>query len=172
MKRVINASSGVDLNYYDKFEDQIAIYLPVSGEGNTFATQIVTAICKLVYKYYNDGDVYDNTHGLEGWYNDLSDYANWLHTYLPECRNILSKISDTFNEAGYENILRELSDLLLDESLLSAYNSMPKLGSIYNCEGPYSFEEYLDDDDEDEYEYYEDEDDDYEYDEDDEDIYW
>ena len=69
----------VDWSYFDKFDGIIDKYLPTKGEGETKATQIVTAINKLIYKWYNDGDVFDNTYHLEGWANDLSDYANWLY---------------------------------------------------------------------------------------------
>ena len=37
-------------------------YLPDEGEGKTMATQAVTAMCKIVYRWYNDGDVFDNTY--------------------------------------------------------------------------------------------------------------
>ena len=70
----------VDWSYYDKpeFKAINSEYLPARGEGETKATQIVTAVNKLVYKWYNDGDVFDNTGALSGWANDLSSYANWL----------------------------------------------------------------------------------------------
>ena len=74
----------VDWGYYDKFDGINDKYLPVYSEGETKATQIVTAVNKLVYKYYNDGDVFDNTRYLSGWANDLSDYANWLYKYTTE----------------------------------------------------------------------------------------
>ena len=53
-------------SYFDKFETINDRYLPSQGEGETKATQVVTAVTKLVYKWYNDGDVYDNTYALEG----------------------------------------------------------------------------------------------------------
>ena len=53
------------------------------------ASQLVTAVNKLVYKWYNDGDVYDNIHSLDNWANDLSSYANWPYKYIPESSDIL-----------------------------------------------------------------------------------
>ena len=46
----------VDWGYYDnaKFEELNGKYLPERGEGETKATQIITAVNKLVYKWYND----------------------------------------------------------------------------------------------------------------------
>ena len=85
----------VDWGYYDKFDGLNDKYLPISGEGETKATQIVTAVSKLVYKWYNDGDVFDNTFHLEGWANDLSSYANWLYEHT-DADNILANISNCF----------------------------------------------------------------------------
>ena len=62
MKRYIKASDspvGVDWSYFRKFEPFNRQYLPDRGEGDTLATQAATAVTKLVYKWYNDGDVYD-----------------------------------------------------------------------------------------------------------------
>lgn len=66
----------VNWNYFDKFEAITVKYMPDYGEGETIASQAVTAVNKLIYKWYNDGDVFDNTKYLEGWWNDLSSYAN------------------------------------------------------------------------------------------------
>ena len=34
-------------------------YFVAEGEGETMASQLTTATCKIVYRYYNDGDRYD-----------------------------------------------------------------------------------------------------------------
>jgi hypothetical protein len=92
----------VDWSYYDKkeFDEIDEKYLPASGEGENMASQIVLAVNKLVYKWYNDGDVYDNTYGLEGWANDLSDYANWLWRYADA--DVLMDIEKARNDSDYE----------------------------------------------------------------------
>ncbi len=145
---------------FDRINDQ---YLPDSGEGGSKATQAVTAVNKLVYRWYNDGDVYDNRYGLGGWGNDLSSYANWLHRYTP-AKNILERIYKIYSESQYEDLLQEVADLILDEEMLAEWADTPTVGSIYECNGPFEFMEY----DEDEYDdEWEDEFDDYddEYDE-------
>lgn len=91
----------VDWGYFDKFEWADEKYLPCRGEGETKATQIVTAISKLVYKWYNDGDVFDNTHYLVGWWNDLSSYANWLEQHTDKASDILHKISKCYDYIDY-----------------------------------------------------------------------
>ena len=40
----------VDWGYYDKFEELVDKYMPMRGEGETKASQIVTAVSKLIYK--------------------------------------------------------------------------------------------------------------------------
>jgi hypothetical protein len=133
----------MDWSYFDKFDGICDKYLPVRGEGDTVATQIVTAVCKLVYKWYNDGDVYDNTYSLDGWANDLSSYANWLYMNT-DASYILEKISECFNGEQYESVLAELADSLLDEDFLNKCNQK-KIGSIYDCTGPFKFVEGCED---------------------------
>ena len=132
---------------FDRINDK---YLPVSGEGETMATQIVTAVNKLVYKWYNDGDVYDNTHYLSGWANDLSSYANWLYEYTDDdyVRETLEGIDCCYTEGDYEDLLKVLAVTLLDEDVLEGYNKYPKVGSIYDCNGIFEFVEYEEEDEE------------------------
>lgn len=135
----------VDWGYFDKFDELTDKYLPLRGEGETKATQIVTAVCKLVYKWYNDGDVFDNTYALEGWVNDLSDYANWLYENTKDAWNILNKISSCMIDGDYEDLLQELADKLLDEEYLAEQNKLDKVGTIYKCDGKFKYEEQDDD---------------------------
>ena len=138
----------VKWEYYDKFEQINARFLPLLGEGETIATQIVAAVNKLVYKYYNDGDVYDNTECLSGgWLNDLSSYANWLHKHT-DARSILEGIWDCRNDSDYEDLLKELADRLLDAEDLEAKAKEPKKDSIYTADGPFEFR-CIDEDDDD-----------------------
>ena len=140
----------VDWSYFDRFEEITKKYLPAEGEGETMASQIVTAVCKLVYKWYNDGDVYDNSYYMTGWGNDLSSYANWLAKYAggdTGCDVVLGKISAAYTEGDYELILKELADLLLDDDWLQMMNEYEKTGSIYECDGPFRFVEEEEEDD-------------------------
>ena len=138
----------VDWGYYDKFEAVNEKYLPVQGEGETIATQITTAVNKLVYKWYNDGDVFDNTYHLSGWANDLSSYANWLYENTKDAWRILNKIERCTNESEYEDLLKELTDKLLDETYLDEQNEYKKVGTVYNCDGKFKFDDSIEEDDE------------------------
>ena len=141
----------VQWDYYDKFETLVDKYMLSRGEGETKATQIVTAVNKLVYKWYNDGDVFDNTQHLEGWANDLSSYANWLYQNTTEnVKAILDTVYDCYSDSEYEDLLQELTDELLKEEYLAEQNKLEKVGTIYDCDGKYKFVE-LNEDEEDYY---------------------
>ena len=145
----------VDWSYFNQYEELINVYMPIQGEGDTMATQAVTAVNKLIYKWYNDGDVYDNTYQMNGWANDLSSYANWLCKYLGwTVASVLEVITEEWcdNDDAYEDILKELAITVLDQRYLSWLNQWNKVGSIYKCPGPYKFiERWDDEDEEDEY---------------------
>ena len=128
----------VNWGYYDKFEALIDHYMPSRGEGETKASQIVTAVNKLVYKWYNDGDVFDNTHYLEGWANDLSSYANWLAEYTGVGK-ILDKIVHCYTDSDYEDLLQEVADKLLDAEYLAEQDKLEKVGTIYDCDGKFEY---------------------------------
>lgn len=141
-------NNAVDWEYYEKYRHIDAKYLPERGEGENMATQIVTATTKLVYKWYNDGDVFDNTHQMRGWANDLSDYANWLYRYAEGADAILDGICDCDDDDDYELLLKELVDLTNTEEYLASYKEKAKTGSIYDCDGPFMFKEEEDNYDE------------------------
>ena len=127
---------------FEKFNDVIDKYMPHMGEGQTKASQIATAVCNLVYKWFNDGDVYDNTESpMDGWCNDLSSYANWLAKNCAGAEEILDRIYDSYDEDDYVAILWDVSVKLLDPSYLEAMNNEPADGSIYKCDGHYKFVE-------------------------------
>ena len=137
----------VDWSYFNRFDWADKKYLPDRGEGETMATQIVTAVSKLVYKWYNDGDVFDNRYAIDGFCNDLSSYANWLIKYIPdkaECLYDIENISSFDSYSQYEDLLKELTDATHDKQYLEEMDQKPKVGSIYECEGPFRFEDFDD----------------------------
>ena len=137
----------VDWKYYKRFKAVNEKYLPDMGEGETMATQIATAVNKLVYKWYNDGDVYDNTGCMTGWANDLSSYANWLREYT-DTTSILDGIWTCYIDDDDEMLLKTLADRLLDDNYLEQMAQREKVGSVYDAEGPYRFEWHDDEEEE------------------------
>ena len=136
----------IEWEYFNRFKEVEEKYLPKTGEGETLATQMVTAVSKLIYKYYNDGDVFDNTNiYLDGWANDLTSYANWLAKNIDGAKDILDKVYDVKSEDDYQELLKELADEFLgDVDYLEMLNKIEKDGSIYECDGDYKFEELED----------------------------
>lgn len=133
---------------FDKFDGVIEEYMLPRGEGDTMASQIVTAVNKLVYKAFNDGDVFDNTHHLRGWCNDLSSYANWLYKYAEESQDILEGIENVYTDDEYTDLLYELAVAMLNREFLSEMSKSEKVGTIYDCDGPFKFVEDWDEEEE------------------------
>jgi len=125
-----------DFNKFTKIEE----YLPARGEGETIATQASTAINKIVYKWFNDGDVFDNTYFLSGWGNDISTYANWLFAYIEGADDILRKIDSAMNDDDYTDLLYNLCEFMegLDWDKM---DTLPKKGSVYEEKRPFKFVE-------------------------------
>lgn len=118
----------------DKIERE---YLPYHGEGDNMMSQAVTASTKLIYKWFNDGDIFDTTSGLEMGFNDLSSYANWLYKYIPEVKNILDKVYEAYIEKDYTELLYDLYQTIYTEKMADKYSSKNAIGSIYECDGPF-----------------------------------
>ena len=145
------------------FDDPVAdkmneLYLPTYGDGDSMATQIATAVNKLVYRWFNDGDVFDNSMtGLEGWCNDISGSANWLYRYVPEVKSYLERAFRSIGANEYESILYDVfKATLCDEALMTRYSEQPKVGDAYSEDGPFEIVEWEEDEDED---YWDDEED-------------
>jgi hypothetical protein len=138
----------MDWGAFEKFHDN---YLPGIGEGETKANQINTAVCKLVYKWYNDGDVFDSTYNMISGWNDISSYANWLYNYYPEVRPILDRIKTIETNEEYEQLLYDLCEYFWTDGFLEAENEKPKEGSVYDCDSPFEFVESYEEEDEDDY---------------------
>lgn len=151
----------MDWSNFDKFSEVIDRFMQPHGEGDTMASQIVTAINKIVYKWFNDGDVFDNTNGyMLGFANDLSSYANWLFKYVPRSRPVLEGIYQCYEHEDYENLLFDLCEECLDSNYIEKFVNEEKEGTIYDCTGPFV---WTDIDDYEEYEEWEEEyEDDYE----------
>ena len=124
-------------------------YLPPQGDGDNKGTQAATALCKLIYKWFNDGDVYDNRYGLGGWCNDISGSANWLYFHVNGTKPILKRIETIGNdEDAYTEILYDLISLV--DPLIPELAKQPKIGDAYNEKGPFEFDEHYNENEDDE----------------------
>lgn len=133
-------------------EELIELYLPDYDDGENRASQAVTALCRLTYKWFNDGDVFDNNYYMSGWANDISGSANRLYEYMPETQDILNKIRTVSSDREYEDLLEELTNVVLKRDRLKELEGLAKEGDAYDESGPFSFNENYDDDEEEDYE--------------------
>ena len=132
---------------FEKFT-KIQEYLPEIGEGDTIATQASTAINKIVYKWFNDGDVYDNTYFMMGWCNDISSFANWLYWNIKGTSEILKRINNVSNDDEYTELLYDLC-VLMEELDWEEMNKLPKVSSVYEEDKPFKFVEDREEDEDD-----------------------
>jgi hypothetical protein len=158
----------VSPDYFSKFDNVLKKYLESRGEGNTKASQIVTAVNKILYKWYNDGDVFDNEYAYE-WAehccNDLSSYANWLYRNTDLC-DILDDIYACNSEDDYEELLKRLADTALVDEYLAPLSKEATVGTIYDCKGGFKYVIHYDDEEDEEYYAYDEEEAEEEYEED------
>lgn len=149
MKRMIVSST--DWESDPKYKNAVSKYLPDYGEGDNKAEQVVTAMNRLMFKWWNDGDVYDN-HWANGLYtegvNDLSSEANWLYKNGPRrLKFMMQGVHSCESEEDYEDLLSDIASQCFKPEYLEEASLQPKVGSVYNCDGPFSFEEYYEDED-------------------------
>lgn len=116
----------------EEIEKLIDEYLPEQGEGENFATQVVTAYFKLNHEWYNNGNTITRT------CNNTWDYANWLYNNIPQVREILDEmVNNEYSETEYEKGLKELEEELINRKNLEEWSKQPKVGTIYKNEEPF-----------------------------------
>ena len=140
--------SETDRAKFDEFFDK---YVPINGSANTLGGEIVRAINRIVYRYYNDGDTVDRYCGNE--YNHLRACDTFLKTYCPAYHS-LSNVKELEYEKNLCDRLKKVLDYLIaNPNVFEIPNSTDCIANA-----PYEPWEYDDDED-------------YDYDEDDEDEY-
>ena len=140
--------SETDRAKFDEFFDK---YVPINGSADTLGGEIVRAINRIVYRYYNDGDTVDRYCGNE--YNHLRACDTFLKTYCPAYHS-LSNVKELEYEKNLCDRLKKVLDYLIaNPNVFEIPNSTDCIANA-----PYEPWEYDDDED-------------YDYDEDDEDEY-
>lgn len=101
-------------NLAEKYFNEKWYFLPY-WEWTTMATQLCTACCKLVYKYWNDWDRYDRAS-----VNCMWTYANWIHNHCFK----LKRFSDYNDNLRYMVIktLEMIDDLADKPAVWSVYD--------------------------------------------------
>ena len=129
-------NENIEWGDFDQFENSDK-YLPARGEGDNMATQAATALSKLVYKWFNDGDVYDTSYALEGWANDISGSANWLYKYIPETQPILDRIETIETKEEYTELLFDLCKVV--DPKIPGLESFDLKGDAYDEDGKFKY---------------------------------
>lgn len=137
--------SETDRAKFDEFFDK---YVPINGSADTLGGEIVRAINRIVYRYYNDGDTVDRYCGNE--YNHLRACDTFLKTYCPAYHS-LSNVKELEYEKNLCDRLKKVLDYLIANP--NAFEIPNSTDCIANA--PYEPWEYDDDED---YDYDDDED--------------
>ena len=93
-----------------KFDELCDKYLPACDKANTLGGEILRAINRIVYRYYNDGDTIDFFYG--GDYNLLRACDTFLNMYCPAYYS-LSNINELEYEKNLCDRLKKVFDYLI-----------------------------------------------------------
>lgn len=116
IKLTAEQMEGLDMDTLKEYCDgYFAPYFVWNWEGETKASQLVVATCKLVYKYYNDGDRYDKKS-----VNPMGTFANWIRRHC-------------FKLIWGDDYELKLRHILINAVLnLENYKDQPKIWTIYS----------------------------------------
>ncbi len=133
----------------DRNEPLFDKLVPGQGKAETLEGEMLRAVNRLVYRYYNDGDKYNEGYGTETAGPAHSFLVNAVHPLRAKMDSIMGEEKLSDNE--YENMLKMVLGLILDyiESKEGEYTKNTQ-GDIFDY--PSEFENMEDyDDEEDEY---------------------
>ena len=105
---------------FEKFDKVFNEWVPDSGPAETVGGEIVRAVNKIVYRYYNDGDFIDVDYGKETC-NPAARFILDVEESKPfvKCRELADVINTHYYD-NYEALLNEaLEELIEKEELLS-----------------------------------------------------
>ena len=137
--------SNEDDNFLEALYQQ---YVPACGKANTVGGEIVRAINRVVYKYYNDGDTVYRYYSCS--YNHSWACDTFLDKYVPTYIS-MKDITDDFR---FENALCKNLKNVVD--WLRANPAIFEVSNSEDCLDGAPYQEWQDEDDE-----YDEEDDDY-----------
>ena len=125
--------------------------VPVQGKAETLEGEMLRAINRMVYRYYNDGDKYYEGYGAETAGPAVSFLVNAIHPLRAEMSRIMN--GNILSDNEYENMLKEALGLILDyiEGKEGEYTKNTE-GDMFDYESEYEddddyYDDYEDDDD-------------------------
>ena len=131
----------------DRNEPLYSELVPGAGKADTVQGEMLRAINRIVYRYYNDGDEYMRGYGTET--------AGPAHSFLVNANHPLKSLVSTLFSKGtdYEQTIKDVLDAILDhvESRQGKYTPN-NVGNMFDYEPEFEDEEsYEDDWDDDDY---------------------
>ena len=133
-----------DLKGVESLDDRFSVLfnhlVPKSGKADTVAGELVRAMMKILYRDYNDGDVFYDGYGKE----TCGPCAAFICDALPDFESEFVHIAEnTLEDDEYtqalNQITEELFDYIMDNSYLLAE---PNDQDMYDFDGDY-FDEYV-----------------------------
>ena len=134
--------------------------VPGSGDSETVEGEMVRAINRIIYRFFNDGDFFYKGYGAET--------AGPAHSFLVNSNqipfDIQSTLTSTFNKAmdadedGYERLIKFALEKVVDHVEATPEDEYTKLDrGMFDFESEFEDDPYEDDDDYDYYDEYEEE---------------
>ena len=98
---IVKNWSGLNDQDDKRFEELCDRYIPARGKSSTVGGEILRAISRLVYRFFNDGDTVDRYYG--GYYNYLITANKYLMEMVPK----YSDLSVIYSDYHYQRMLWE-----------------------------------------------------------------
>lgn len=92
-------------------------FVPNSGKASTTAGEVIRAMSKIIYRFYNDGDLYYKGYGLETAAPSMTYLLNFVNQYGKEEKNIfINLVKDQLYEdddKSYKKYINSIFDQVL-----------------------------------------------------------
>jgi len=110
-KKSLKESWGGD--YSNQFENILEQEVPRSGAAKTMYGEVIRAVNRICWRYWNDGDLFWKDYGIE----TCGDAAYFLLNYAPdEIKNLILEM-EYVDEDKYDNLCDELIKLAVNIDL-------------------------------------------------------
>lgn len=129
-------------NFYDELCDK---YVPVCGKAKTVGGEIVRAVTRIHYRFYNDGDFAGYGYGVETAGSPCSYLADVLCDDVDDIDKLLRNLTDITPEEHHE---KEYTNALyaLEKEIASYLKKHPEMFEKENEDDMWSYEPYNKDD--------------------------
>ena len=119
IEKVLNEGIKDDINYFfnkhnmavdDKIDYLFNKYVPQEGKAKTVGGEIIRALCRVVYRWMNDGDMFFKDYGIE---TCAASAIFLMDNCNQEISNLIIDLSETQSEDYYTKGLEKLKQQVL-----------------------------------------------------------